>query len=162
MDVENVKTLLLSTAAQYYLLGRQYSALTKSATDYQGEWLLDYLARSTRWNSRNIRAGCFRLQPSIQMTPLVKLPEWIHAELGFYVAETDLEGHWAVIDTALHLTAQLTDALRLCRDHIRDPVAHQQIQYLVDIDIEFQSHLAHALTTPLQIIVGSKLTASTG
>lgn len=156
MDVVSIRGLLISTAAQHHELGRQYSLLVKNTNDRHGEWLLGYLARSERWASRNIRNAINHLPVAVQNDRIRNSPEWIHGELRFYVADSDVGDKMALLDTALHFTTQLTDGLRMCRDQVSDPVGRRLLQHLIDMDVEFQSHLAHSLSIPLHLVPNPK------
>lgn len=157
MDIVNIRTLLISTAAQHHELGRQYQLLTLKAQDRHCEWLLGYLARSERWASRNIRQTLKQLSAAVQEYPMQKTPEWVHGELAFYVADADLSDHETLLDTALHLIGQLTEGLRLGRDQMSDPVGRNVLQQLINVDVDFQSHLAHSMSMPLHLVPASKV-----
>lgn len=152
MGVNTIKDLLFRTSAQHQELGRQYSALSRDVEEPHCEWLLGYLSRSERWISRNIRSVCQNLPRAVQDLRLLKLPEWVAGELGFYVNIADLTDQMLVVDTALHLSTQLTDGLRICRDQVQEQNARSRLQGLIDLDTEFQSHLARSLTIPLHLV----------
>lgn len=152
MDVVTIKDLLIRTSSQHQELGRQFSALSRDVDEPHCEWLLGYLSRSERWTSRNIRSTCASLPKATQNIRLLKRPEWIAGELGFYVNIPDLSDQMMVVDTALHLSAQLTDGLRICRDQVGDRDTRHQLQILVNLDTDFQSHLARSLVQPLHLV----------